>query len=252
MDFETALSAFEHEAKQIAAKTGGVEYGQKRCACGAVYRWEDDPSCTCEADRIRREERSARERCLRRAYESVPAALRWAREGSAGFQRLVIHPSCQKLIRWHRGLGNGLVTGPTGAGKTVSAAALIHRVLDRVCERGATTTDFDFARRVRFVDASDLARARRESRLGEEPEILIEASRASLLIIDEMGFEPWHCERDRALFDVLNERYSQGGYTIVTTGRTEVEFRQRYGGALVRRIVDGDRGFVLNLFEEKS
>lgn len=248
MDFETALRAFEHEAKQLAAKQGGVEYGQKRCACGAIYPWEAEPTCSCETDRIRREERAARERCLRRAYESVPNALRWAREGSEAFGRVKIHPECQRLIKWHRGLGNGLVSGPTGAGKTVSAAALVHRILDRVCEHGATTTDFDFARRIRFVDASDLARARRESKLGEEPEILTEACRASLLVIDEMGFEPWHCERDRALFDVLNERYSQGGHTIVTTGRTEAEFRARYGAALVRRIVDGDRGFVLDLF----
>lgn len=248
MDFETSLKAFERAAKAKAAADGGVEFGQKRCVCGAIYQWEDEPTCSCERDRIKREQREARERCLRKSYESVPAALRWAREGSEAFGRVRIHSECQRLIKWHHGLGNGLVCGPTGAGKTVSCAALIHRILDRARDHGATTTDFDFARRIRFVDASDLARARRESKLGEEPELLIEAGRASLLVIDEMGFEPWHSERDRALFDVLNERYSHGGYTIVTTGRTAQEFKARYGAAMVRRIVDGDRGFVLDLF----
>lgn len=248
MDFDVTIQQLEQQAKTLVAKACGVEVGQRKCeGCGLVYKWEETPSCSCAEDRVRREELATRKHLLQGAYDSIPKALRWAREGSTEFGQAKIHSGCQRLIKWHRGLGNGLVCGPTGVGKTVSAVALVHKILDRACQ-GAKKSDFDFACRVRFVDASNLARARRESRLGEEPEILTEAGDASLLVIDEMGFEPWHSERDRALFDVLNERYSQGGYTIVTTGRTEAEFRARYGAAMVRRIVDGDRGFVLDLF----
>jgi DNA replication protein DnaC len=137
--------------------------------------------------------------------------------------------------------------GETGKGKTVSVVALMHRILDRASEAGISIVDYDWAKRMRFMSAPSLATARRNCALGEEAPLVIEAIMASLLVLDEVGFEVFDPTRDTTLFEVLDARYLENKPTIVTSGRTEEEFRARYGAALMRRITD--RGMVVNLWE---
>jgi DNA replication protein DnaC len=83
-------------------------------------------------------------------------------------------------------------------------------------------------------------RARKIHPLGEEePEEVTRAMRASLLVLDDLGAEPL----DTVIFEVLDQRYSRGLPTIVTSGLTPSAIRERYGDAAWRRL--SERGVVL-------
>jgi len=146
--------------------------------------------------------------------------------------------------RWRRSVGSVALLGPTGIGKSAACAALLARILDTSVER--REVDFQWALGVRFVDAAELIVARRNSRLGSEADMVEDAKGATLLVLDELGFEA----SSPVPFEVVNERYRTGLPTIITTGRAEVEFSKRYGSAFIRRI--RDRGTVLDFWEKKA
>jgi DNA replication protein DnaC len=95
--------------------------------------------------------------------------------------------------------------------------------------------------------ARALAQAARQWPLGEgaAPEV-DRASKAGLLVLDDLGLE-----RDAAeLVDVLHSRYEHGYVTWTTSGLTMGELKERYGEALVRRLIEGreQSGRVVSTF----
>jgi hypothetical protein len=137
---------------------------------------------------------------------------------------------------WKRDTKALLLLGPTGIGKSKVALAIAHRVLDAALRPSMSADDVRFAAGVRWANGLDVAHAHAQHRLGGgEPEVIATAKRASLLVLDEIGYED-----DRAgsivVRDLIYARYDASRPTIATSGLTMRELVARYGAATVRRL----------------
>ncbi len=234
------------------ARENGIPVGKAICEhCSEIREWGDPPSCDCEKNAERREAERQREQKAREVFEHVvPPGMQWARLGSDRFTEKVAKPSprmAKFAERWGRHVGSLIIWGPTGMGKTAATVAVIHRLLEETKELSMPYKRVRWAYGIRYIKAADLVVARRNSRLGGEADIIEQANEASLLVLDELGFEEPY---NRIPHDVLDKRYDGGNFrnkpTIVTTGRKYREFVARYGSSFVRRV--SDRGHLINLW----
>jgi hypothetical protein len=103
----------------------------------------------------------------------------------------------------------------------------------------------------RWVRAYDLPNARLEHSFGEgEADLVRAASTAELLFLDDLGWESRRAGADDVVMEVLGARYDAGRITVATTGMPTKQLVDRYGEAVVRRIVEsgGMPGKVLDLW----
>ncbi len=135
-----------------------------------------------------------------------------------------------------------ILLGRTGSGKTVGAVHLLMTMWER-----------SFSTRVAvpmpmFLKATDLAGARRGHALGEgEPEVVLDATEAPLLILDDLGQDP---RNDNTVFEVIDARYDAKLPTVVTSGFPLEELNARYGQALSRRLLETNGpGKIVNLLK---
>lgn len=120
---------------------------------------------------------------------------------------------------------SALLLGPSKIGKSTACALALRR---HVAAGGQVAAVWDYARALANVARLHPLGA------GEAPE-LERARRAELLILDDLGLEKDPGE----IVDVLHARYEAGLVTWTTSGLSLDELRQRYGEALVRRLVEG-------------
>lgn len=239
------------------ARANNIPVGKAKCEhCGEIREWGDEPTCTCESDAEKSEFRSVRRQQVDAAMERlIPAGMRWARFGTPEWAKVeAAEPRVAEFARrWNREAGSVLILGPTGAGKTAAAIALMMRVLSRAAKPEETERNARWAFGMKFIDAAELVVARRNSRLGDEASLVDQAKSASLLVLDELGFETFSA----VPYEVINARYLSGAPTIITSGLRKFtrgkqvdEFAKRYGAAFMRRITD--RGGVINLWEASA
>jgi DNA replication protein DnaC len=229
----------------------------RTCAsgCGASVARRGDYCDGCAAlGRFRH-----RSMALERAYASVSAggkmtfcrpgwpeyeaATRKAREAAARLPEPTARERAIEVIDgalWKRTHGNMTILGPTGYGKSKVLRAIGLRVIDLALYGEVDKDRHDFARRVRYAYGLDLARARAASKLGEEPAAFAEARAASLLLLDEIGFEDQRTD-PVAIRDLVYWRYDNGLPTVVTSGSKIAELEARYGEATMRRLWEGGR-----------
>lgn len=178
-------------------------------------------------------------------YAAATAKARAALEGLPEAER----PAARELIeraRWTRATGSLVILGPTGIGKSKILIALALRVLDYALRVGGDEV-VPYASRIRLATGLDLARASAHHKLGDgEPPPILAAKSASLLLIDEIGFESTRYDPD-AVRDVIYARYDAGAPTIVTSGCTVAEIEKRYGEAAMRRLWEPGRGRLVDL-----
>lgn len=235
------------------------------CRCGAELSSEDavmcDPCARASAERAELEARAHRarahwarvEQLARRALMGAPD---WdhARIGGDVFRNL--HPKMQAFgRRYSRSVGSVAIFGPSGCGKTTAVLAALRRLGDEAiaAERRRRSPDpspeLSWLAGAMWTSGHALAKARKQHRLGEgEAPLIVEAMEATLLTIDEVGYEPV-CE---AFFEVVDARYTQRLPTIVTSGLTSAAFRERYGDACYRRLTDKGIGAVIEVEEPKN
>lgn len=208
--------------------------------------------------------RDLRAMYLAPAYESLSpgGALAWCRFGTSEYKtrsarafdaarRLPTDRRDRALEllcagKWNRRSGNLLVLGPKRIGKTLLVVAMGHKILDTALEGKLDAEAFAFVCGLRFITGLDLGRARSQSKLGEEPALIRKANGARLLILDEIGYEDDRHDPN-AVRDVIYKRYEASGRrpTILTSGRTLSELKERYGAPCVERLTD--LGEVLDL-----
>ncbi len=128
--------------------------------------------------------------------------------------------------------GNVLLLGETGVGKSSAAAVLFLRLLRAGWREGGAS--WDLARGMQWFRVEQLERLMREHPLGkgECPEYSA-AHCASVLFLDDLGWE----KDAKAISAVLAERYDAPGLTVITSGLTKKELTERYGAAVVRRML---------------
>jgi DNA replication protein DnaC len=184
-------------------------------------------------------ERDANAALMAPTHRSVPQRFKWALEGGThGIEPRVRAPF--ELIR--RGLHSPpstslLFIGPTGAGKTSLAVAMLDSWV-RLEPRKRTGAI--------FVEAAYLARARARHRLGaDEAPLVADCLTAPLVLLDDLGQE--REDRDGCITDVVYGRANADLPTWVTCGLSTPEhsveafaakLSQRYDGGFVRRIVE--------------
>ena len=208
------------------------------CVCGAPVRHYRDVCDVCRAV-----QHIADRRLLlgasRRSLPDMPWAV-WGEGWTSTCARGIV----AALGHWTRAKGNLVLCGPTGCGKTTAAVARARKLLEQA-ERPCPPEDFRFACGVRFAAAADLATARKQHPLGSGEPVEIEtAIDASLLILDELGYES---QQDTAIPELADIRYRKNRITITTTGLRPAEMVARYGEATVRKLVGG--GQLVSAFE---
>ena len=84
--------------------------------------------------------------------------------------------------------------------------------------------------------------------------MVAEAKRTHVLFLDDVGWESRRAGADDVISEVIASRYDSGYPTYVTSGLTLAGFTERYGDAIVRRIVEcgGMSGKVVDLWPRES
>jgi DNA replication protein DnaC len=165
----------------------------------------------------------------------TPPHYRWARKEAPELAPRVKPPSVIERV-WLPALEarSLVITGPAGSGKTSLGRAIWFERCMKIAMRDPTCEHA----RGKFVTAFELARARREHRLGAgEAEVVMSAIRTDLLLLDELGAEAGR--GDTSVAEVIHERHANDRATIFTTPFSLEELAQRYGDGLGRRIFEG-------------
>jgi len=240
--FHVVLDQFKLETQKQTAARDNVPLGSFRCSkCSAVKLWEE--SCCANAattpdEYIDVERRKEVRRIIEIAYSTIPKGLDWCRIGNADWEEKCCSAARSFAKKWTRRVGSAVLRGRTGAGKTIASIAVLHKVLDAARDRqDIAIKDMVFAAGCTFVSAHQLAVDRRNNDLFEEAPLVNKAKRASLLVLDEIGFEVFNPERDTSLFEVIDIRYLNALPTILTTNLSEGNLRKKYGEALCRRMM---------------
>lgn len=185
----------------------------------------------------------AREAMLRPTRDSIPPHFRWAYQADESVLLSRVRAAAELITR---GLSSPpstglLFVGPTGAGKTSLAVAMLD-----------AWVRCDPRRRVGslFVEASSLARARARHRLGaDEPPLVQSAMTCPLLLLDDLGAE--REDRDGCIADVIWTRTNHDRPIWITSGLSETKsgvieaIKTRYDGGFARRVAECTRQVVL-------
>jgi hypothetical protein len=152
--------------------------------------------------------------------------------------------------------GGRLVCGPTGVGKSVAGIAALRRMHPlRPADMNALWDTGEIKWSCTWVRAFELAKASLETAFGSgEAELVTEARSAQFLVLDDLGWESKRAGADDAVAEVIAARYDTGRVTYATTGMRLPKFIDRYGSAVVRRLVEAgnNKGKVIDLWTDSE
>lgn len=162
--------------------------------------------------------------------ESIPAEMRWARfEAPELIERVKVRTAIDRG-REAVGCTRVLINGKSAQGKTSLAVAMMRAWVQQYASAGL------------YLYAPDLQSARMRTRLGSEADTVLEAMRAPLLLLDDVGAGDL---RAGPMEEVVHKRHHAGKATWVTTWMTSQRMGERFGGGLARRIFEGARKIEL-------
>lgn len=191
------------------------------CECGASVPSDKALGGVCDACRAK----AKPEQCEAETRAQLPAEFQWVSFDS---------PLLPKRVKDAEGIAAAArrnlsrewvyLTGPTRAGKTTLAWALMIRESRKLRKVG------------RYVDARTLAKARRESPLGATPELIAIARRAPILLLDELGAIGSEMSDD--VIETIAERRLNNLPTIITSPHAQGRMAELYDVGTARRVVD--------------
>lgn len=235
------------EVKSGHCETHG-EYQIKEIKFGErVIRMEGCPKCADAREAKRAEEEAERERKLaheRRCNKLSRAGLS-VRTINSTFENYVAESEQQKYnlarvqsfvdaVEADRAVGNLMMVGSVGTGKTHLAAAIVHEVSK--------------SHRVRIIRCIDMIRdikATWSSRSEEsEREVIDGFCNLDVLIIDEVGIQFGSDTEKMLMFDVLNGRYDNCVPTVLISNLDHENLKDYLGAQVVDRLRE-DGGSLL-------
>ena len=131
------------------------------------------------------------------------------------------------------GKSGGAILGPTRCGKSTAVGLCGEREARR--NKSETWT--------KWVRADHLTRIISERNGGE---MIHELKLARVLIIDEMGYEPW----PTTLLEVIGDRHDNQRPTLLTSGLRLPAFADRYSDATLARIAEIGNGLIVDCWGE--
>lgn len=168
-----------------------------------------------------------------RALASIPATYADAARGSLELAQRCHEDAIRRAFE--APLAPTLILGPTGAGKSTLAAALLRHHID-THPRGHTC---------RWLSAHDAVEAAAEHGLGDgQAPVLRAAERAAVLVLDDIGSERATVS-NQAIASLAWARYDQARPTIYTSGFAPAKLVERYGDAFMRRLHDRGRIIII-------
>lgn len=201
------------------------------CPCGVSFEAIAEfvePGLKCagcrESERRAEEREQNRRRIIDYALASIPERYHWATFDAPELAQRVKDPRAIIDARGAIEAERVVLMGPAGVGKTVLSACLL-----RACAARGTY--------VMFVDALALSQARAHHALGSEAPLVVEARRAKVLVLDDVGSDKQI--HNSAVGDVIFERHQRMRRSIITTGFTPEQLKERYGDGIARRIFEG-------------
>lgn len=148
-----------------------------------------------------------------------------------------------------------LLCGPSGAGKTSLACGVVNALVERcrlaldaldedpeqLDARRAASESYRIVKRAVFVTGYRLAKAAQYTPLGQEPELVRQASEATLLVLDDLGTDTNVLRHHSAVVaEILHERHQNALPTIVTTYMVRKEIIEHYGAGIARRLAESN------------
>ena len=192
-------------------------YGGKICECAIRLREEllySDSSFVCKGQQFSLSSETDEEN-----NKAIEICRRFADA----------YPSTQIL--------NIIIFGAVATGKTFLAGSICNRLAERGLSFCALTA-FGLARE--FLNEHTSPTAQRTG--------LSELTDAPLLVIDDLGSEPFYNNVSREyLFALLDERAVGKRGTVVTTNLSLAELCERYGERVFSRLADKSKGIFINL-----
>ena len=180
-------------------------------------------------------ERARLRRAASHAFErSLPPLYRWARLDSPLIATRVKLPIPRELPT----AKSVVFMGAPGIGKTSLAVALLRAMLERELVTATLTNEDNVAlvaRKYRFVHAHRLGAARINGAEGLAD--LKTALQATVLLLDDLGAEA--DVPSNTVPEVLHERHAENRTTWITTSFAATGIAERYGGGIVRRVLQG-------------
>ena len=211
----------------------GIDPTERPCTiCGTVGPKTHTGACP-ECDRAWIIEH--RSRRLAVALQSLPKAfLPYALLGSEETTKRVAC-AASDWLRAKRALDSGVwltLAGPTGAGKTTAAVALMRAYVEQAAAPETSKDRFNKAAGARFVHADALSSEAMEHPKGRgTPPVFEEAMRASVLVVDDVGVPTQHMETINKL---IKGRGFEGKQTVITTPRTLSQISGSHGADIAR------------------
>jgi DNA replication protein DnaC len=203
MSNEVIAAVIEQQTKQLKLPGIGRAYaGVGRQACDEGWPYEEYLRELLDTELRSRHDRAAERRLREARFPDVKTLdqIDWNILSGVSRPKMLELASCQFI----ENAEDVVIAGPVGTGKTHLAIALGVEAARR-------------RYRVVFIRAADMVRNLLEARdartLGRLHQRLL---RASLLIVDELGFVPFDRTGGELLFNLLSERHERRS-TLVTT-----------------------------------
>jgi hypothetical protein len=213
----------------VSAPVAGWIEELTRTVSSRLIAVEDDLTSSDEEVVARRRRES-----LRAFEKHLPPRFQWSRVDHPKFRARVSLPTIP--LRPPDAM-SVLLFGPSKAGKTTLAVALLRAMFEAKVAAHPFTSDDDIeavARHCRFVPARRLGAA---GTVPGDPLEIRRAMRVPVLLLDDLGQDA--DIKSNPVPAIIAERHDEERATWITTELTPSEILKRYGGGIARRICDG-------------
>lgn len=243
----------EEQATAWRAKLPRDDSGQLRCdKCSTAITETDGWCAECARRRDEAEKRKRRVEaigrwwhdCAKGAHEDgnsrdlgVPPTWPWADFTNEAWRKRCNPKVLDAIENWDPSKGSLFIIAESGEGKSSGIRAWLSRLAAQATEAAKAGTE-PYTPHWLYTTGWELAEAAKRRRLGDDEHPLErEAMYRKVLFLDELNAHV----PPGGLGTIADLRYSRGLVTLTCSGLTKAELATTYGGATLRKLVEGGR-----------